>query len=113
MLIGAGRAGPLAVDTLPAFVKEECGITGAGVKFRQVIRDQLEVDVVPRPGPNAISGVGHLIGKFRVPLDTEIRAPGAPRVTRRRSEPLTRRVRAGKAPEIASDARLARYKEAC
>ena len=61
---GVGRAGPLAIDTPPAFVKEQRRITGARVKFGEIIRDQLQVDVVPGPLPNPIFGVRHLIGKL-------------------------------------------------
>jgi hypothetical protein len=86
----------LAVDALPTFVKEQAGVSGARVKLGQVIRDQLKIDVVPRPRPNPVSGVRHLIAERRVTLDAEIGAPGAPAVTHCRCEPLTCGVCSGK-----------------
>ena len=96
MLIRSGRPGPLTVDTLPAFVQKQVGITSARVKFGEVIRDELKVGVVPRTLANSVSGVRHLIGECRVTLDAEIGAPGASLTARRRRESLTRGVRSGK-----------------
>src|SRR5688572_17624879 len=113
MLDRSRRPGPLTIDALPTFVKEQAGVTGARVKLGQVIRDQLKIDVVPRPRPNPVSGVRYLIAERRVTLYAEIGAPGAPSVTHCRRQPLTRRVCSGKTAEIACDAPLARHEEAC
>src|SRR5688572_10796164 len=106
------RPGPLTVDALPTLVKEQAGVTGARVKLGQVIRDQLKVDVVPRPRPNPVSGMRHLVAERRVTLDAEIGAPRAPAVTHCRRESLTRGIRSGKTAQIAGDAPLARHEEA-
>jgi hypothetical protein len=112
MLNWKGRSGPLAVDTLTAFVQKEGSITGARVKLGEVIRNQLQVDVVPRPLPNPISRVRGLIAQRLVPLDAEIGLPRPAGVPGRGRELLARSVRSRKTAQIPRDAPLTRDKKA-
>ena len=112
MLDRRRRAGPLAVDSLPALVDEYCGVAGSGMEFGDGVRDEEEAGVVPRAGTDPVACVRHLITACRIPLDAEIRPPGPTALTNSGGQSLTRGIRTGEAAKIASDARGTGYEEA-
>ena len=100
MLDRTRRAGPLAVDALPALVEEQISVTRTRMQLGDVVGDENEAGVVPRASADPIPRVCQLIGVGGIPLHTQVGAPGARALPCRGGQPLTRRIGSGKAPRL-------------
>ena len=72
MLNRPRRAGPLAVDPLPALVEEQGRVTRACMQLGEIVGDDRHVGVVPRTGPDSVARVRRLIAIGWIPLDAEV-----------------------------------------
>ena len=70
MFYGGRRPDPLTVDPLSPFIDEQVGVAGTVMERGKIVRDQLEVGVVPRSRADAVACVDGL--SVRIALGAQV-----------------------------------------